>query len=186
MRSVTKSRGTASADALPASEKSVSRTVIFSRLEVEQLLMKRQRVLKRSPDVGDDERLCRLQVDDADVVRLGRGELRVAGRAYVNVSGRDQERDRQVALPGTGRRGELGVIGRLVFVTSLPRPHSGRPCRGERHSRCVIRDANITRSGWARTAPSASLARMAATTSGDTSARRNAGLASSAAASASC
>jgi hypothetical protein len=31
MRRVTKSRGTASADALPASEKSVSRTVTFSR-----------------------------------------------------------------------------------------------------------------------------------------------------------
>jgi len=31
MRNVTMSRGTASADALPASEKSVSSTVIFSR-----------------------------------------------------------------------------------------------------------------------------------------------------------
>ena len=61
IRSVTKSRGTASAEALPASEKSVSRTVIFFfRLEVEQLLMERERVLERAADVRDDEGLGRL------------------------------------------------------------------------------------------------------------------------------
>lgn len=62
--------------------------------------MERQRVLKRSPDVGDDERLCRLQMDDADLVRLGRGELGVAGPGEQERQDvRDQERDLQVALP---------------------------------------------------------------------------------------
>ena len=61
MRNVTMSRGTASADALPASEKSVSSTVIFSRgLKSNSFSMKCERVFERPADVRDDERLRRV------------------------------------------------------------------------------------------------------------------------------
>ena len=110
MRSVTKSRGTASADALPASEKSVSSTVIFSRgLKSNSFSMKCERVFERSADVRDDERLRRVQVDDADVVRLGRGELSKAGRRrarHREKSGkaRHQEPDRHFLRVTRGMR----------------------------------------------------------------------------------
>ena len=51
---------------------------LLARGEVEQLAMERESVLKRSPDVRDDECLRWVQEDDADVLGLSGGELRVS------------------------------------------------------------------------------------------------------------
>src|SRR5215207_2178781 len=97
--------------------------------------MEGQRVLKRSTDVRDDERLRRVQEDDGDVVGLGGGELRVRGpcAGKAQDAGR-QERDDEVALPGHvawggvgGNKGAWGIRYRAEPTASRAAPPAALP-----------------------------------------------------------
>ena len=86
---------------------------LLARLEVEQLLMERAaRSRNDRPTWGTMNDLRRLEVDEADVVRLGRGELCVAGPSATGTSGCTTTRSAtfRSRSRNTGRVGELGVI----------------------------------------------------------------------------
>ena len=139
IRSVTKSRGPHRPMRCRHRKSREQDCHLLSRLEVEQLLMKRQRVLKRSSDVRDDERLCGLDVDDADVARLGRrSAARAPALRVQHLNAGDQERDRQVALArhtasrGSGGKRGAGASGLVTALRGVSR-RSGSARRAAPH-----------------------------------------------------
>ena len=121
-----KFRGTTFTPALPKSEKSFRKTVTFSEGSyAKSLPVEAERVLERAGDVGDEVRLARREVDEAQVVGLERRDWPRAGAAPKSRAAatraaaeraRDFCREEQGDEARTGRR----------------RPGASRSCRSAR------------------------------------------------------